>query len=253
MPFGQVETRSDGSPIGGRDWRDIGSAHVSFEFSGSAGDFVAFCLATVVPGIASVDGRDMIFSNFEYTRPHFDESIPPQKVPVHPLAAVVQADWLSFERSINLKLDRIIKKPDDYSGALEVIIGDALWDGVLAMSSAMWLLSEAPPKETIGIQRVTKIGMQRNVTFLYVLMSLLGVWFFGMLVATALLLRPTWTSSLDGYAAARMLLHRPELAIKPESWFADLEENSDMLEPFDSNQMRGPSGGLARRPPRDAF
>jgi len=255
-PFGRSETgrKRKSRPTTELDWiRHELMTPVIFLFNGSTGDFGAECYVAAGPGIAAVDGRNMSFSKFEYTPLQFAESIPQQEVPLNPVLALMQTDWLSFERSINLKLDRVIEQPVDYDKALELIIEEALWEGVLAMSTAMRLASEAPAKETTGIQRTTRIGVRRNDAFFYVLILLLVVWVVGMFGATAVLLRPTWTSSLDGYAAARMLLHQPDLVSKPEAWFADLEENSDMLEPFFSNQMRGLSDGLVRRPARDAL
>ena len=61
---------------------------------------------------------------------------------------------------------------------------------------------------------------------------LLGIWFVGMIGATAALLRPTWTSTLDSYAVARMLQYQPVVSGTPGVWFADLEDNQDMLTQF---------------------
>lgn len=248
MPFGQFDSSLEGFPgeLSTEVLKQaVPTATAFFQFRSSTGDFMAFCHAAAAPGIASVDGRNMTFSSFDYTPPQFTN--PPQEVPVHPLAAVMQTDWLSLERSVSLKLDRIIKKPVDYNGTLERIIPEALWEGVLAMTAAIWLESEGPGKVVPGILRIPTTGMQRNHTAFCALIALLGVWFVGMFGATAILLRPTWASSLDGYAAARMLLQKEDLVVKPEAWFAELEENTDMLEPFVPEQVHLLSNSLVRR------
>jgi len=231
MPFRQSTVSTTG-PGRSPKWAGAPLA-ATFQFRSNNGNFSAYCDVAAAPGIASVDSSRMSFKHFASVDPDYhSESI----FPVHPLGAIQQTDWIAFQQSINLKLDRILNSSTP-EGDLEDIIGLALWEGVLSMSAAIWIKT-ALPAEVTGTQRYAKAGIQRDNVSFRVLIALLGIWFVGMVTATAVLLRPAWTGSMDGYAAARMLQHQPNLVLRPESLFADLEENSDMLKPFVPNHMR---------------
>ena len=201
------------------------------------------CTATAAAGTASVDGRTMTFSDFAYTAPNFDESNVAQHLqPLDPVAAVMESlrnnstNLIPFQKSVDLKMNRVWAKGIDTDDAAAEIhhlpaTAAAMWDGLIAMSAELWYQGSAPVQQT-GIQRLTTTGIRREDSFFYVLIALLGVWFVGMLAGSAALLRPTWASSLDGYAAVRMLQHRPDLISKREAQFGMLEDNADLLEAF---------------------
>ena len=208
------------------------------EFAGDAPDleFLVSCNATTRPGIASVDGMKMRFNSINYTTPSFSESTSPQTgILLDPIAAVVQSDLIPLQAAVYFNDDNGIPHDDRVFGQLWM--GKAMWDGILAMSAEIWLLASQNVEQR-GIQRVEATGMHRDKTAFSALIELLSVWVVEMFAATVALLRPSWTSTLDGYAIARMIQYQPVIARTQEVWFADLEDNHDILEKLQMHQWR---------------
>ena len=202
---------------------------------------------TAGPGTASVNGLNMTFNHFTYSAPSFDEETPAGHFPLDPVAAIMQwwrADdhnLVAFQKSLDFKMNSALVKGADISVAdyHRPVFVEVMWDGLLSMAAELWFQASQPVERT-GIQRLTTSGIRRDDSFVFVLAALLGIWFVGMLAGSVALLRPTWAGSLDGYAAARMLQHRPDLVAKPEAQYAELEENEDLLEAFTPGQWRSP-------------
>ena len=67
---------------------------------------------------------------------------------------------------------------------------------------------------------------------------LLAVWLVGISALSAVLLRSTWASSLDGYAIARLLQQQPVLSGTSDAWLQELEQNQYMLQDFTMHEWR---------------
>lgn len=235
-PFGQIPALpAQRQPHKDLMWR--GTHHEAvFQIQSSKGNFTARCDASAAPGIASVDGRHMTFKHFTYTSPNFSEPISREMTPIHPLAAIMHTDGLSLQHSVNLKLDRVFRTLTPVN-ELEYIVAESLWEGILAMSAATWI-ETALPAEAPAISRTEATGIRRDTASFCALIALLGIWFVGMISVTVVLLRPAWTASLDGYAAARILRHQTAIIQNPEAWLLELDENSDLLASFTPEQCR---------------
>ena len=158
---------------------------------------------------------------------------------VNPLASVIQSNFAGYVDADMYKKSEDKLNPDTQSGSSEEAAREAelMWNSVLATTIPIWIES-ARPADVPGVQTLTVTGIRRDGTYLWGLSALLGIWFVGMLASSAALLRRTWTSSLDGYAAARLLRQQPVLAETSETWFAELEENEDMLQRFTVREWR---------------
>jgi len=188
------------------------------------------CKATFEPGTAFVDGLNMEFSQFARTAANYEETgLPKSRIPLDPVAAITQSDLSAFQASVYAN-DNADFPPDEMAYRLG-LIEMAMWGGIMAMSTVPWLqaswIVERP-----GVQKLETTGIYHDRAFFCTLIVLLGIWFAGMIGATAALLRPTWTSTLDGYAVARMLQYQPVVSGTPDVWFGDLEDNQDMLMQF---------------------
>jgi len=193
------------------------------------------CSASAAPGIGYV-GPNMTFGHFSYTAPSFDQ-IPSSDVHVmvDPIAAILQSDILVLQESLSRNYARLIATGTVPS--VEQLVATTMWNGVMYMSAAIWLLA-LRPVERIRQQSINSTGIWRDMPAFYALMVLLGIWFIGMIAATAVLLRPTWTGTLDGYAVARMLQSHPIISGTQQVWFSDLEQNPKMLDQFTMHEWQ---------------
>lgn len=211
-------------------------------------DIIIRCNASSSPGTALVNGLNMTFSQFGPTIMHWqveDLTLFGWQTPLDPIAAIMVDDLMSLQQSAQFKLAGVIARGGNESSFRPTVVA-AMWDGVVAMSAAIWL-NATTQAEHRGIQRVTAIGLWRDNVFFYIMSVLLLIWFVGMFAATVALLRPTWTSTLDGYAVARILQYQPVVKGTPEVWFADLEKNPDMLEEFNMHRWRSRPISTRRR------
>jgi len=189
------------------------------------------CQATSGLGTAFVNGRNMSFSHFTYSSPYYNESaLSELRVPLDPITVVMQSDLLFFQQSYVSKVRSIDSLDVGYNPA--DILAAAMWDGILAMATELWVVWRYDAVQLSGIQRIDAIGIRRNEKACLALTALLGIWFAGMLVATFGLLRPTWSGTFDSYAVARMLQHQPVASKTGEVWNSRLEENEDLQQPF---------------------
>jgi len=196
-------------------------------------DNIVRCNAAVEPGTALVDGQNMTFSQFTYAASDYNEATSSaSSIPLDPVAAIMQSDLRWLRQSVALKTAVVRTGP-----SREEALAAGMWDGIMAMSVSLWLEASRPVSQ-IGIVKLSATGIHRDDATLSALVVLLGIWFVGSLTATITLLRATWTSTLDGYATARMLQHRPVMTSTPELWFAELEQNEELLEPFKRPQWR---------------
>jgi len=192
------------------------------------------CNATAGPGTAYVDGANMTFSQFVYAPPNYDgTTLSRSSIPLDPVAAITLSDMLPFQESVSFK--RTNTKINDNDVSREEAMAAAMWDGILAMSAELWLQSSRRIDQS-GVQRLVATGIHRDEEAFLALIALLGLWIVGIVGATAVLLRSTWASTLDGYAVAKMLRYQPLPSGTP--WFADLEDNKDMLKAFEMHEWR---------------
>jgi len=221
---------------------------VTMSEEGHKDDIIFRCDVTAGVVTASVDGRAMSFNNFTYHAPSeyvIDEG---QYEQLDPLAQVMQADLnATYSSAFEYKLTRDHQNRNDalyedlpyYETRLET---ELIWDGVVAMSAAIWMQTTSVglvrPDPLPGVQKFTATGIRRDNGYFCVFAVLLGIWFVGMFASSAVLTRPTWASSLDGYAVARLLQQQPVLVATPEAWLAELEENPDMLQEFTMHEWR---------------
>lgn len=203
------------------------------------------CNVTAGAVTASVDGRAMSFNNFTYHPPseYATDDSEAQYPYLDPLAAVMQTDLNAAYSSA-----RDYKKSRDEKNRNNAQPVDArnetrwetelIWDGVVAMSAGIWVWTSGSAETLPGVQRLTVTGIRRDNGYFCIFTVLLGIWFVGMFASSAVLMRPTWASSLDGYAVARLLQQQPVLVATPEAWLAELEENPDMLQEFAMHEWR---------------
>lgn len=195
------------------------------------------CDVSAGAGNAFVNGRTMTFSNFTYIAPS-EYIVGPQSAYMDPLAAIMQGDLNAYMRALAYKRIRDdVKQGDGQFDADPAWESELLWDGVVAMSVAVWL-STGEPISRPGIRKLQATGIQRNDGYFCVLGALLIVWFVGMFALSLAPMSSTWTSSLDGYAIARVLRQQPILAGTSEGWLTELEENEDMLQRFTMHDWR---------------
>lgn len=119
---------------------------------------------------------------------------------------------------------------DFYSPSLDGF-ASAVWNGIAHMAAALEILGRDSSVAYDGIAHNTVSGRTRDTPFFIGAIVLLAVWLICVVVATALMLRPTSCSSLDSYAAGRLLAERPDL-VQGES-VGKLEENERLLERFE--------------------
>jgi len=193
------------------------------------------CQATSGLGTAFVNGRNMTFSHFTHSSPYYNESALSEfRAPLDPIAVITQSDLLFFQQSYVSKARSIESLDKGYNPS--DLLAAAMWDGVLAMATELWVVWRYDPVQLSGIQRIDAIGIRRNEKACLALTILLSIWFAGMLVATFGLLRPTWSGTFDSYAVARMLQHHPVPSKTGEVWNSGLEENEDLQQPFKIRQ-----------------
>lgn len=192
------------------------------------------CSAVAGVGSVIVDGRNMTYRQFNLATVQFDE---PEEMPRDPIIATILGDWVAFEDSQTFKYNRRVVTSNK-AADMAAVSAAAMWDGIMAMSAILWYYSPSDPVQLPGIRRSLTTGVRRDSSWCYVLFALLGFWFVGIFVASAVLLRRTWMSSFDSYAAAQLLQHRPNFVSEPEALFANLDDNEDMLEPFVMHQWR---------------
>jgi len=199
-------------------------------------DTILRCNATLELGDAAVDGRAMTFSNFTSITLSKDFSNWYQFA--NPLAAIIKGGYVSYEWAVAYRMSEARLNPGSTQNGVDLgWAAETMWSGVLAMSVAVWIQS-AKPADLPGVQTLTATGLRRDDTYAFILAALLGIWFIGMFACSAALLRPTWASSLDGYAVARLLQQQPVLAGTSEAWLKELEENEDMLQEFTMHDWR---------------
>ena len=190
------------------------------------------CNATTGVGAAYVNGRSMKFSGCNPS-PLYGDKEPFEYVDqVDPIAAITRTSLLVLKQSIFAKHYRYD------TGTVLSLCSAAMWDGVLAMSLPLWILWDLPETNTTGLQRLEASGIHRENSVVIVLAILLSVWFAGMLLATLALLRPTWSSTFDSYAIARMLQHQPVVSKADEVWFSELEDNEELRQQFEMRRWR---------------
>jgi len=193
------------------------------------------CSTSATPGIGYV-GPNMTFGHFSYTAPSFDQTTSSDvHIMVDPIAAIVQSDILVLRKSLAKMYERMTYNAP--APSVERLVAATMWDGVLWMSTVTLVLATRPVRQIRG-QTITSTGIWREMPAFYVLMVLLGIWFIGMIAASAVFLRPAWTGTLDGYAVARMLQYHPIITGTRQVWFSDLEQNKDMLEQFTMHEWR---------------
>jgi len=209
-------------------------------FSGTDTDFTQRttfrCDVSAGAGTATVDGRSMTFNNFTYIAPSEYATVGSQFLHLDPLSAVIQTGLDAYETAWDYKVSRA-KMNIGMTGNDAKWEAELMWNGIVSMSTAVWLLA-ATPTDLPGIQTFTATGILRRDIGLVFLVLYLGIWFFGMVTLSARLLRPTWASSLDTYAVARLLQHQPVLSSTREAWFTELEENPEVRQNFEMHHWR---------------
>lgn len=194
------------------------------------------CNVTAGVGTASVDGRNMRFSNFSHTAQSEYRSRNQQNGSLDPLAAVMRSSFAWIYSSISSKMTRsymeISVDQEEPEWEMEI-----MWDSIIAMSVSIWVTSAASFTLS-GVRSFPETGLQRNNTYVCALVALLGIWFVGVFGSSVVLLRSSWASSLDVYATARLLQQQPVLAGTQDAWLAELEDNEDMLQKFQMHDWR---------------
>ena len=187
----------------------------------------------------------MTFGHFTYTPPSFDQTTSSDvHVMVDPIAAIVQSDILVLQESLSRNYARLVATGT--APSVERLVATTMWNGVMYMSAAIWNLASRPVERS-RYQSINSTGIWREKSAFYALMVLLGIWFIGMIAASAVLLRPAWTGTLDGYAVARMLQYHPITAEARQVWLSDLEQNPQMQRQFTMHewQSQGVSTSIA--------
>jgi len=198
-------------------------------------DVILRCSAASGFGTALANGHNMTFSQFTYLSLYKDTDSLSNYSPLDPIAVITQTNMFAYQHSIFVKLfsANISAYTDDTSEHAA-----AMWDGVLAMTLPLWSLWGLSEHNRSGIQRLEASGIHRDNSALSALVVLLGIWFAGILLATLALLRPTWSSTFDSYAIARMLQHQPVVLKTEKVWFSGLEENEESQQQFEIHQWR---------------
>ena len=196
-------------------------------------EIIVGCNVTVGVGVASVNGRTMTFSNFTYIAFNLSGS-----GFLDPLAYFLQAESHAFVESGHSKSLRhgftshINELGESWTGIAEVA-----WDGIVSGAMGVAQSTLRPVNRTGTIDLPTS-GIRRDTPYFITLCMLLGVWFVGMFGLSAVLLRSTWASSLDGYAVAKLLQQQPVLTGTSEAWLTELEDSQDILQEFKMHKWR---------------
>jgi len=200
-------------------------------------EIIVRCSASATPGIGYV-GPNMAFGHFTYTAPSFNQTPSSDAhIMVDPIAAIVQSDILVLQESLARNYARLAEI--DPAPSVERLVAITMWNGITCMYAAIRKLASRPVEQT-RVQSITATGIRRERPAFYALMVLLGIWFVGMIAASLVLLRPTWTGSLDGYGVARMLQYHPIISGTQQVWFSDLEQNPKMMEQFTMHEWQSP-------------
>ena len=194
------------------------------------------CSATSGLGTATVDGRSMTYSQFTYSSPGYNLSQVSSETPLDPIAALMWSDLLPFQQSCYNRYNSADNL--DITAIDANIQAAAMWDGVVTMASELWLLWAYNPVQRSGIQSLETVGIRRNDKIFLVLIGFLTIWFAGLVVETVALLRPTWSSTFDSYAIARMLQHQPVVSGTDKVWYSSLEDIKQLQQQFEMGQWR---------------
>ena len=186
------------------------------------------CNANSIAGTAFVDGYNMTFGQFIYSELDY-ETVNLAGNPLDPIALLAESNLLAFQVSARFKI--LATKDMDRALSRVQAMEAAMWDGILAMSFELYRRSSRSAEKQ-GIQRLEATGIRRDTAVFPAFITLLSIWFTGMIAATVVLLRPAWTSTLDGYAVACMLQHQPVVSKTVKSWFSELEDNEDLQQRF---------------------
>jgi len=180
----------------------------------------ADCAVTMQSGIAQLNGRDMSYNSFMeddsiLKDEHGDEPLfDPISAVVNTIRLHAQQDLSPFSGAIlggqlgykEKKSSEALREPPTAEKFTE-----RLQDGVLHMTASLMVLSRTNDTTYDCTTYHAISAFTRNNAMVIAAIVLLSVWLAGILLATAIMLRPTFSDGLDSHAAARLLLHRPDL------------------------------------------
>ncbi|EIN11411.1 hypothetical protein PUNSTDRAFT_42678 [Punctularia strigosozonata HHB-11173 SS5] len=212
------------------------------------------CDSEFVTGTVTVN--EIYLQTFTELEPDafFNASLPHVDIPQHPLFAAMfsitqpfgtadPSDDESETQSVNAeRADAILRElgyqaqyQEDLKGVAFLqpnlsTMATQLWVGTTHMTAALSLLSRDSVHFDNALQFIPVTGRVRRPAFIALAVAAIGIWFLILVYCTFRMYRPTFSSSLNGYAAARLLADWPELV--DGHCCGDLMENTNLRKKF---------------------
>jgi len=186
------------------------------------------CAVTMLFGTANLNGRDMSYSFFVQddtilTERHGGEPV------LDPVSAMLYATNLNSMAPNSVRQYRNLVDAAMIAGQFGYVeltgmyshlrpptadkFAERMRDGVSHMVASLAVLSRTTNTTYDCTTHYAVSGFTRSNPAAISVAALLIVWLASLLVATAIMLRRTYSDGLDSHAAARLLLHRPDLAV----------------------------------------
>ena len=183
---------------------------------------LAQCSVSMSFGTAQLNGRNMSYSSFVQNDTILDAKHGSEPI-LDPLSAMLYAVSLNGAPATTNPVDRAILAGQ--LGYVELTgvdierapptadkFAERMRDGVAHMVASLSVLSRTSDTRYDCAAHYAVSGFTRNNSAAISVAALLFIWLAGLLLATVILLRRTYSDGLDSHAAARLLLHRPDLA-----------------------------------------
>jgi len=209
---------------------------------------LAHCVVAMQTGTARLSGRDMSYSSFaqDATLLTGDRGSNSSR---EPMSSVISAIFYQTTHPGGRGLD------EDDSAVIYGQLGlnytvnynskdaaltsekftERIRDGLFHMVASLMLLSRTNDATYDCTTHHPVSAFTRNNVMAAVVIALISLWLAGILLATAIMLRPTFSDGLDSHAAARLLLHRPDLM--KDVPFGPHDKNKKLAEAFSGIQM----------------
>lgn len=201
------------------------------------------CNSTFEIGSADLRGLGGIFRSFKAHTPYNASAIATGTSFRHPMTAALSEltllwskSEISTERGISLlKMYGFEANFDMFKGThwtMPSLDGFALniWGGALHMGASVGALARRAGQRVEAVEHREHSGRQRATYWGFVTVGLLAGWAGMLAICTVRMFRPTFGSSLDSYAAARLLVDVPFLV--DEHCCGELEVNGNLRAGF---------------------
>jgi len=209
---------------------------------------LAHCAVAMQSGTARLSGRDMSYDSFAQDDTLLTRDMEHNPV-FEPMTAVISTMMFQADRPGDRGLDETDSAVIVAQLGLNYSVGynstDAaltsekftkrIQDGLFHMVASLMLLSRTNDTTYDCTTHHPVSAFTRNNVMAVVAIALIAVWLAGLLLATAIMLRPTFSDGLDSHAAARLLLHRPDLM--KDVPFGPHDRNKKLAEAFSGIQI----------------